>query len=52
MRYNIELSNGKEVEVPEQLQDKIIKDYLMTRYHWVIGISMFMIGFLIGILAN
>jgi hypothetical protein len=47
----IDFGRGKEVEVPENIQDKIIRDYLISRYHWVIGCSMFVIGLLIGLLA-
>jgi len=50
--YEVEVGRDKYVEVPESIQDKIVKDYLMRRYHWVIGTSMFLIGFLIGLLAN
>lgn len=52
MKYEIEYGREKFLEIPESIQDKIIKDYLIKRYHWVIGISMFMIGLLIGLLAK
>jgi hypothetical protein len=52
IKYEIEVGRDKYVEVPESIQDKIVRDYLMRRYHWVIGISMFMIGLLIGLSAN
>lgn len=52
MKYQIEFGRDKVVEVPESVQDKIVRDYLMRRYHWVIGLSMFTIGLLIGLLAN
>ena len=51
MKYEIEYGLDKFVEVPESMQDKIIKDYLISRYHWVIGIGMFIIGLLIGLSA-
>jgi hypothetical protein len=50
--YKIEISKDRYVEVPEYLQDKIVRDYLIRRYHWVIGMSMFLIGLLIGLLAK
>lgn len=52
MKYEIEYGRDKYLEVPESMQDKIVRDYLMRRYHWVIGISMFIVGLLIGLLAN
>jgi hypothetical protein len=49
--YTYDVDNDyNEVEVTEDVQDKIIKDYLMSRYHWVIGIAAFTIGLLIGLL--
>ena len=39
MKYEIEYGRDKYVEVPESMQDKIVRDYLIRRYHWVIGIS-------------
>ena len=52
MKYKIDIGRDKFIEVPDYLRHKIVKDYLMLRYHWVIGLSMFMIGLLIGLLAN
>ncbi len=52
MKYEIEYGRDKVIEVPESMQDKIVRDYLMRRYHWVIGLSMFIVGLLIGLLAN
>jgi hypothetical protein len=39
-------------KVPREVRDKIIKDYLLKSYHWTIGISMFIVGLLIGILIS
>lgn len=52
MKYEIEINKDRSIEVPVAMQDKIVRDYLMRRYHWVIGLSMFMIGLLIGLLAK
>jgi hypothetical protein len=52
MKYNIDAGRGKLIEVPDYLRHKIIKDYLMIRYHWTIGISMFIIGLFLGILIK
>jgi hypothetical protein len=49
MKYEIEVGLNKYIEIPESIQDKIVRDYLIRRYHWVIGISMFMVGLLIGL---
>ena len=52
MKYEIDLGRNKVIEVPKYVEDKIIKDYLTSRYHWVIGISMLLIGFLLGVIAK
>ena len=52
MKYEIDLGKDKLIEVPEYIQDKIVKDYLTLRYHWVIGISMLLIGFLLGVIVK
>ena len=41
-----------ELMVSEKVRDKIIKDYLLKAYHWTIGLSMFIIGILLGILIG
>jgi hypothetical protein len=41
-----------EKKISTEIKDKIIKEYLMKSYHWTIGIGMFMIGFLLGILVG
>jgi hypothetical protein len=38
--------------VPTAVKDKIIKDYMIKSYHWTIGIGMFMIGFLLGVIVS
>jgi hypothetical protein len=40
----------EEFFVSTEIKDKIIKDYMLRSYHWTIGIGMFMVGFLLGIL--
>lgn len=52
MKYEIDLGKDKTVEVPDYIQDKIVRDYLTRRYHWVIGIGMFLIGLLVGLLGK
>jgi hypothetical protein len=52
MKYEIDLGRNKIIEVPKYIEDQIIKDYLTSKYHWVIGISMLLIGFLLGIVVK
>jgi hypothetical protein len=52
MKYTIALERNKTVEVPKYIEDQIIKDYLSSRYYWVVGTSMLLIGFLLGIIAK
>jgi hypothetical protein len=39
-------------EVTNEVRDKIIKDYMMKSYHWTIGLGMFLIGILLGVLIS
>lgn len=39
-------------EVPSEVRDQIIKDYFMKSYHWTIGLGMFVIGVLFGVLIS
>jgi hypothetical protein len=41
-----------DVKVSREIKDKIIKDYMLRSYHWTIGVGMFMVGFLLGILIT
>jgi hypothetical protein len=41
-----------ELAVSTEVRDKIIKEYLLKAYHWTIGLSMFIIGILLGILIG
>jgi len=41
-----------EVEIPRNIVNNIIKDYMMKTYYWVVGIGGIMIGFLLGLLAK
>ena len=45
----------KEIDIssiPESIKDKIVKDYLIKYYHWTIGTTFLIIGFLLGLLAG
>jgi hypothetical protein len=39
-------------DVPNEVRDKIIKDYMIKSYHWTIGLGMFLIGLLLGALIG
>ena len=39
-------------EIPNEIKNQIIKDYLIKSYHWAIGLSMFVIGLLLGVLIS
>jgi hypothetical protein len=51
IKYVIE-HKGSEVDVPKDLQNKIVKDHLMNSYHWVFGFAGLIIGFLLGVIAK
>jgi len=38
--------------VTNEVRDLIIKDYFMKSYHWTIGIGMFLIGVLFGVVIS
>ena len=38
--------------IPNDVRDQIIKDYFMKSYHWTIGIGMFLIGLLFGVVIS
>ncbi len=50
-KYSIEHKDNQ-IDIPENIQNKIIKDHLMNSYHWVFAISGLTIGFLLGIIAK
>ena len=39
-------------EVSKEVKDQIIKDYLIKSYHWTIGLGMFVIGVLFGVIIS
>jgi hypothetical protein len=39
-------------EVSNEVKDQIIKDYLIRSYHWTIGLGMFVIGVLFGVIIS
>jgi hypothetical protein len=50
--YTIDVDAKHEIDVPEEIQLRIIRDYLKQSYHWVIGTGSFLVGLLIGLLAK
>ena len=51
-KYYIETSSSKNVEISDDIVYSIIKDHLTKSYHWSIAIGMFIIGFLLGVVAS
>lgn len=51
-KYKIDMGDNEFVFVPDNIKYQIIQDQLIKSYHWVIGMSMFMVGLLVGLLAR
>ena len=51
-KYKIDMGDDEFVFVPDNIKYQIIQDQLIKSYHWVIGMSMFMVGLLVGLLAR
>ena len=51
-KYKIDMGDDEFVFVADNIKYQIIQDQLIKSYHWVIGMSMFMVGFLVGLLAR
>jgi len=52
MKYYITDPDTKQsLEIPENVSDSVISQYLDKKYIGVIGLSSFIIGFLLGVLA-
>ncbi len=49
--YTKDIDNGWE-EIPEEIANDVIRQYIEKRYTWIIGIGLFIIGFLCGVIAN
>jgi hypothetical protein len=52
VKYTVYIGKDKEVEIPVITQKKIIHDHMIKYYHWTIGISALIIGFLMGVIAS
>jgi hypothetical protein len=39
-------------EIPEEVANDVIRQYFERRYIWIVGTGMFIIGFLLGVIAN
>ena len=46
-----ELEETESVVIPDYVQDQIIKEYIEKRYTFALLCSMFIIGFLCGVIA-
>lgn len=51
-QYTVDIDGDAFVIVPDKIRYQIIQDHLTKSYHWVIGTGMFLIGFLVGVLAR
>lgn len=49
-KYIIDLDDSY-IEVPEDLCKQIVSDHLEKYYIWSLGLGVFIIGFLLGVLA-
>jgi hypothetical protein len=52
MKYTVDLGKDEEIEIPLLTQKKIIHDHMIKYYHWTIGVSGLIIGFLIGVVVS
>ena len=52
MKYFIETDYEEYIEIPKDTQKQILLDYLRKYYITSLTIGIFIIGFLLGIIAN
>lgn len=50
-KYFVEIDYEEHIEIPEQIRKQIITDHLEKYYIASLGIGLFVIGFLLGVLA-
>jgi hypothetical protein len=50
-KYLLDLGDNKFIEVPKDIQYKIIQDKLISTYYWSVGFLSTIVGFLLGIIA-
>ena len=49
--YKVDIGDDEFVSIPEKIRYQIVQDHMVRSYHWVIGMGMFLVGFLLGIIA-
>jgi hypothetical protein len=51
-KYFTKNENNKWEEVPLKIANDVIRQYFERRYMWSISLGLFIIGFLLGVVAN
>lgn len=52
MKYFTKNIDNDWEEIDEEVANDVIRQYIEKRYTWIIGIGLFIIGFLLGVIAN
>lgn len=52
MKYFVEIDYEKEVEIPKHIQKQIVLDHLQKYYITSLTLGIFIIGFLLGVIAS
>lgn len=52
MKYFVEIDYEKEVEIPKDIQKQIVSDHLQKYYITSLTLGIFIIGFLLGVIAS
>lgn len=53
MNKNYVVDDGEfEIEIPKDITKQIISDYLEKYYLWSLSLGIFIIGFLLGVIAS
>lgn len=50
-KYYVVQEDDTSVEIPREVVGDIITEYLTKTFYWSIGLSCFIIGFLLGVIA-
>jgi len=51
-KYYTKNIDNKWEQVPEEIANDVIRQYIEKRYTWVIGIGLFIIGMLLGVAVS
>jgi uncharacterized phage-like protein YoqJ len=52
MKYFTKDKNNELKEIPEKIANDVIRQYIEKRYTWVVATGLFIIGFLLGVIAS